>query len=140
MSVVVFKTIFNGWNKAPDVFHANDAICEPLCAAHDIFGLTYMDQWSCTSCFATSEVAMCSEFMFRVYVAQAAEIIHKYQVIYLILSSYLNYTFFLPSFLLLSTVFCFVFYFSYDTHAFLRPKQLRKLHGLERLFITCHLL
>ena len=65
---------------APDVFHADAAICEPLCAAHSIFGLAYIDQWRCPSCLATSEVSVYSDFMYRIYVTEAAELIHKYKV------------------------------------------------------------
>ncbi|CAK9068971.1 unnamed protein product [Durusdinium trenchii] len=52
------------------VEHASAFGCHPLCFAHDVFGIEYVDVAQCSFCGATGEPSVESSFLYRVYASE----------------------------------------------------------------------
>lgn len=59
------------------VFQAASVPCQPLCIAHEVFGIEYVDMVSCSFCGATSEPGATRTFSMPVYVAELSEVLNQ---------------------------------------------------------------
>ena len=44
--------------------------CHPLCLAHEVFGLEYVDVLRCTFCGANGEPSVSSSYLYTAYVSE----------------------------------------------------------------------
>merc|ERR1740121_1680622 len=55
---------------AERIEEASNFACHPICIAHEVFGIEYLDLPRCSFCHATGEPNVTSSFLYRVYVAE----------------------------------------------------------------------
>lgn len=66
----VRERAFSAESELERVEEASRFGCHPVCIAHEVFGLEYVDLTRCAFCGATGEPTVASSFLYRAYVAE----------------------------------------------------------------------